>query len=86
MNSVNMQKSKTYFDLTIIAADPKTDIWVGDDEEVSGLVQKETGEMKASLLMGHYKVRFGLTGKDYDFYLDRPLVLNEGDLIAGQES
>ena len=39
-----------YFDLTIVAASPATDIWLGDDN--GHLVQKETGTLETSLLAG----------------------------------
>ena len=47
-----------YKRLLIIARDPATEIWVGDDE--GHFVQKEVGRMDTHLLFGRYTVEFGL--------------------------
>jgi hypothetical protein len=49
---------KTYKRLLIIARDPATEIWVGDDE--GNFVQTELGKMDTSLLPGRYTIEFGL--------------------------
>jgi hypothetical protein len=51
------KRKRTYQRLQITARDPKTEIWVSDED--GHLVQKETGRMDTRLLPGRYKVRFG---------------------------
>lgn len=50
--------TNVYRRLVIIARDPSTEIWVGDDE--GHFVQKEVGRMQTDLLPGRYTIEFGL--------------------------
>ena len=43
-----------YYELTIVAASPTTEIWLGDDD--GHFVQKEIGTLRTSLLPGYYTV------------------------------
>lgn len=63
-----------YRNLTIKATEPNKDIWLADDE--GNLVQKETGEMKTSVLAGRYMVHFGLGSKGIEINLceDREII------------
>ena len=47
-----------YYEVTIVAASPTTEIWLGDDD--GHFVQKEIGTLRTSLLPGYYTVEFGL--------------------------
>lgn len=60
-----------YKSLIIDALQPKTEIWLGDDEGY--FVQKETGRMNTSLLPGKYAVQFGLGRTKYEFDLNDDL-------------
>lgn len=70
--------NKLYKKLIIRATDPKTDIWLADDD--GNLVQKEVGEMKTSLLKGKYVVHFGLKSKgiEFDLHEDREMIQGQG--------
>jgi hypothetical protein len=45
----------------VIAVDPKTIIYVADEED--NLVQQETGYMDTSLVPGRYLIYFGIKSK-----------------------
>ena len=70
---------KIYKNLLIKAIDPKTKIWLADDE--GNLVQMEIGEMKTSILRGKYAVHFGLGSKGVPINLieDQEIVENIPD-------
>ena len=67
--------TRTYCRLTIIAGDPKTEIWVGDAG--GHFVQKEVGVMETSLLPGQYTVQFGLQAEKRLFELNSDLEIRE---------
>ena len=70
-----------YLDLTIVAASPATDIWLGDDD--GHLVQTETGTLETSLLPGDYTVEFGLGTSTYPIHLAKSSRYTQQDLAAG---
>jgi hypothetical protein len=70
-----------YFKLVIIAASPVTEIWLGDD--AGYLVQKEVGELRTSLLPGHYVVEFGLGTSPYPIHLVKASRYTQTELEAG---
>jgi hypothetical protein len=59
---------RVYCELVIVASSPAIEIWLGDD--AGHLVQKEFGELRTSLLPGHYVVSFGLNAPTYPIKLD----------------
>ena len=67
---------KKYYRLLIIAANPATEIWVGDDE--GNFVQKEVGRMETHLLPGRYTVEFGLGTRRRAIDLQDDLEIQEG--------
>jgi len=71
-----------YKKLVILAQHTCTDIWLADDEGF--LVQKETGEMKTSLLPGNYFVQFGESSLGFPFELREDLELSEEELCCSQ--
>jgi hypothetical protein len=70
-----------YYRLTIVAASPATEIWLGDDG--GHLVQKEIGTLETSLLPGDYTVEFGLGTSLYPIHLARPSRYTQAELSAG---
>lgn len=70
-----------YHKLVILAASPDTDIWLADD--CGHLVQKEVGELRTSLLPGHYVVEFGLGTTTYPIRLVKASRYTQGELAAG---
>ncbi len=70
-----------YFKLVIVAASPATEIWLGDD--AGHLVQKEVGELRTSLLPGHYVVEFGLGTSSYPIHLVEASRYTQTALEAG---
>ena len=58
-----------YRRLTIVAASPKTDIWLADDQ--GHLVQTETGTLETEVMKGYYTVEFGLGSTTYPINLTR---------------
>lgn len=70
-----------YYKLTILASSPATEIWLGDD--AGHLVQKEIGEMRTSLLPGHYVVEFGLGTSTYPIHLTGAVRYTQAKLEAG---
>jgi hypothetical protein len=79
-----MSSTKTkpvYHKLVILASSPATEIWLGDD--AGHFVQKETGEMRTSLLPGHYVVEFGLGAPTYPILLNRSSHYTQAELEAG---
>lgn len=77
-----MPKAKrVYYDLTIVASSPDTDIWLGDDD--GHLVQKEIGKLETSVLAGDYTVEFGLGSTPYPIHLTRSSRYTQEELAAG---
>jgi len=72
---------RVYYDLTIVASSPDTDIWLGDDD--GHLVRKEIGELETSLLAGDYIVEFGLGSTPYPIHLTRSTRYKQEELAAG---
>lgn len=72
---------QVYFDLTIIAASPSTEIWLGDGD--GHLVQKETGTLDTSLLPGDYTVEFGLGTTTYPIHLAKSSRYTQEELVVG---
>jgi len=70
-----------YHKLVILASSPTTEIWLGDD--AGYLVQKEIGEMRTSLLAGHYVVEFGLGTPTYPIHLTKASRYTQAELEAG---
>ena len=70
-----------YFRLVIVAASAATEIWLGDD--AGYLVQKEVGELRTSLLPGHYVVEFGLGTSPYPIHLTKASRYTQAELEAG---
>jgi len=70
-----------YHELVIAAASPVTEIWLGDDD--GHLVQKEVGELRTSLLPGHYTVEFGLGSPPYPIHLAKASRYTQAELAAG---
>jgi hypothetical protein len=75
------KEQAAYYDLTIVAASPTTDIWLGDDD--GHLVQKETGTLATSLLPGDYTVEFGLGSTAYPIRLTKSSRYTQQELAAG---
>jgi len=75
------KKTQVYHELIILASSPATDIWLGDD--AGFLVQKETGEMRTSLMPGHYTVEFGLGAPTYPIHLTKASRYTQAELEAG---
>jgi hypothetical protein len=67
--------SKTHKRLLVIALEPATEIWVGDDE--GNFVQKEVGRMDTRLLPGQYTIEFGLGTKKRPIDLQDDLEVHE---------
>jgi len=79
-----MSAAKTkpiYYEFVIEASSPATEIWLGDD--AGYLVQKEVGEMRTSLLAGHYVVEFGLGTSPYPIHLKDDSRYTQAELEAG---
>jgi hypothetical protein len=70
-----------YCELVVVAASPTTEIWLGDDG--GHLVQKEVGELRTSLLPGHYVVEFGLGSSPYPIHLAKASRYTQTELAAG---
>lgn len=70
-----------YFELEIVAASSKTEIWLGDDG--GSLVQKSVGILKTSLLPGDYVVEFGLRTAVYPIHLDKDRRTDQAELATG---
>ena len=75
------KKKPVYLQLVILASAPATEIWLGDD--AGFFVQKEIGEMKTSLLAGHYVVEFGLGAPTYPIHLTQDSRYDQAELEAG---
>jgi hypothetical protein len=67
-----------YYKLKIVAVDPKTDIWVSDED--GHLVVKENGIIDEGLLPGKYFVEFGLGNTKYAIELTQDMEYEERDL------
>jgi len=74
-------RKPVYHKLVILASTPATEIWLGDD--AGHLVQKEAGEMRTSLLAGHYTVEFGLGAPTYPIHLTKASRYTQAELDAG---
>lgn len=72
---------RIYFDLLIVAKSPDIEIWLGDD--AGHLVQKETGELRTSLIPGDYVVEFGLGTASYPITLRDTTEYTQKELEAG---
>lgn len=72
------KKKKKYFRLVIVANDPKTDIWLSDDEGF--FVQTEMGVLDTSLLPGDYFVEFGLGTRKWPVVLAGNLKCYESEI------
>ena len=70
-----------YYKLVIVAASPATEIWLGDG--AGHLVQKVVGELRTSLLPGHYLVEFGLGTPTYPIHLAKASRYTQSELEAG---
>ena len=70
-----------YYELVISAASPIMEIWLGDDD--GHFVQKEIGELRTSLLPGHYTVEFGLGSAPYPIHLTMASQYTQTELAAG---
>lgn len=70
-----------YYDLTIVAASPHTEIWLGDDG--GHFVQKAIGTLETSLLAGDYTVEFGLGTSPYPIHLAKSSRYTQSELAAG---
>ena len=70
-----------YYKLVIVAASPAMEIWLGDD--AGHLVQREVGELRTSLLPGHYVVEFGLGTPTYPIHLAKASRYTQSQLEAG---
>lgn len=68
-----------YFEIVIIARSPITDIWLAHEGH---LVQKSDGELKTSILPGHYTVEFGLGTSTYLLHVTQNLRLTEEELTS----
>lgn len=68
--------NRIYHKLTIKAVDPKTDIWLADED--GNLVQQEDGEMKTSILPGTYFVHFGLKSEGIKIDLQEDCEILQG--------
>jgi hypothetical protein len=72
---------RIYHKLVILASSPATQIWLGDD--AGHLVQKGVGELRTSLLPGHYVVSFGLSAPTYAIDLKKASHFTQSQLEAG---
>jgi len=75
------KKKPIYHELVILASSPTTDIWLGDDG--GHFVQEEIGEMRTSLMPGHYTVEFGLGAPTYPIHLTKVSRYIQAELEAG---
>lgn len=75
------QPKSVYHRLVITAAQPGTEIWLGDDE--GHFVQKAVGELRTSLLSGDYVVEFGLGTPTYPLQLRVASRYTQRQLEAG---
>lgn len=73
--------NKTYFQLTIQADTPTTDIWLGDDSGF--LVKKANGFLVIGLIPGNYMVEFVLGGISYPITLKADAHLSQASLELG---
>ncbi len=64
-----------YKRLVVVARDPQTDIWIGDDE--GNFVQKANGRLETHLLPGSYIVEFGLGKKQHWIELSEDVEFTE---------
>jgi len=78
---MNNDNELRYFDLTIAATSPTTDIWLSDTD--GHLVQQEDGELCTSLLPGEYVVEFELGATTYPVSLYEPTELTEAEITSG---
>ena len=76
-----VRESKTYFELTITACSPTTEIWLGCSD--GHFVQKATGVLESSLLPGRYVVEFELGGATFAIDLDQSRHFTEERLREG---
>jgi len=76
-----VESNSKYYDLTIEASSPDTDIWLAGDD--GHLVQKETGVLRTSVLPGQYVVEFKLGGTTYPISLDKNQRYTESQIRAG---
>jgi hypothetical protein len=77
----NAEGEPVYYNLTIVAASPATEIWLGDDG--GHLVQKEIGTLETSLLPGDYTVEFGLGTSPNPIHLAKSSRYTQAELAAG---
>lgn len=75
------KRKPVYYKLTIVAALPTAEIWLGDDD--GHLVQKEIGTLRTSILPGHYTVEFGLGSTTYPIHLVKTHRCTQAELAAG---
>lgn len=68
-----------YYELVVVAASKKTDIWLADDG--GHLVQKEVGTLRTRILPGFYTVEFGLGNPTYPILLTKPSRYTQAELI-----
>lgn len=71
----------TYFNLEILASNPKTKIWLGDDG--GSLVSMSAGKLVIGLLPGNYNVEFGLGSANYSICVDSDITTTQQRLDAG---
>ena len=69
-----------YYELTIVAVSPTTEIWLGDDD--GHFVQKEIGTLRTSLLPGYYTVEFGLGFSLFPIHLAKASRYTQAKLAA----
>ena len=82
MNSDTRTENEVrYFDLKIIAASPKTEIWLLDTN--CHPVQMEVGELRTGLLDGEYFVEFELKTTTYRVSLYDDTELTESEITSG---
>jgi hypothetical protein len=79
MSAANIKP--VYYKLVLLASSPATEVWLGDD--AGHLVQKEIGEMRTSLLAGHYVVEFGLGTSPYPIHLKDDSRHTQAELETG---
>jgi len=75
------ENDSRYFDLTILAASPQTEIWLSDTD--GHLVQMEVGELRTGLLAGEYVVEFELGTTTYPVSLYDNTELMESEITSG---
>lgn len=75
------ENDSRYFDLTIIATSPKTEIWLSDTN--GHPVQMEVGELRTGLLEGEYVVEFELGTTTYPVSLYDDTELTESEITSG---